>query len=132
MLTGEYQTNKDFDINNLFLNLTFHNTTETFEYKEAILDHPSNYQLVVTKFLSKVNFPFIKLIESKKDTELKFWSSGSNTILLDYYVQVGFHYSTSRFQNKFTSNWINQNLFMKSYEKQEPFKYYFRGVEVKK
>ena len=100
MLTGEYQINKDFDINNLYLNPHF-TTQQKHLNKRACVYHPSNYQLVVTKFLSKVNFPFIKLIESKKNTELKFWSTKSNTILLDYYVHVGFHYSKSRFQNNY-------------------------------
>lgn len=61
-----YQENKDFDVNNLFLNLTFHNSSETFEYRNPLLDHPSNYQLIVTKFLSKVNLPLLYLTETKK------------------------------------------------------------------
>ena len=122
MLTGEYQINKDFDINNLFLNLTFHNTTETFEYKEAILDHPSNYQLVVTKFLSKVNFPLIKLIESKKQGELL-----DPYVIFDYYVHLGYNYvdSTSRYKTHY--NWINQNLFVGRTDRGTAFHYCFDG-----
>ena len=70
MFNSDYQINKDFDINNLFLNLTFHDQTEEFEFKEPLLDHPSNYQMIVTKFFSKLNFPFIQLHESKKNSRL--------------------------------------------------------------
>ena len=86
MLSGEFQVNKDFDINNLYLNLTFHKATETFEYKNPLLDHPSNYQLVVTKFLSKVNFPYIRLHETKKNPTLIM--CGSKLFIYDYFIRI--------------------------------------------
>ena len=58
-MSVDYQLNKDFDINNLFLNLTFQSPEEEFEYREPLIDHPSNYQMIVTKFFSNVKFPFI-------------------------------------------------------------------------
>ena len=66
MLTSDKEVNRDFDINNLFLNLNFQHQEETFEYKWPLLDHPSNYQLIVTKFLSKTSLPYIKLHDLKK------------------------------------------------------------------
>ena len=66
MLTSDREYNKDFDTNNLFLNLDFQNQEETFEYKYPLLDHPSNYQLIVTKFLTRTSLPYIKLEDSKK------------------------------------------------------------------
>ena len=66
MLSSDRQINKVFDINNLFLNLDFQKQEETFQYKHAILDHPSNYQCIVTKLLTRTSLPYIKLHESKK------------------------------------------------------------------
>lgn len=86
MLTGEYQVNKDFDINNLYLNLTFHNNVETFEYKQPVLDHPSNYQMIVTKFFSKVHFPLLYLHESKKNPKVALQQG--DKYYLDYYVKI--------------------------------------------
>ena len=66
MLTSDKEVNRDFDINNLFLNLNFQEHEETFEYKWPLLDHPSNYQLIVTKLLTRTSLPYIKLHDSKK------------------------------------------------------------------
>ena len=81
-----YQENKDFDINNLYLNLTFHNSSETFEYRNPLLDHPSNYQLIVTKFLSKVNLPLLYLNETKKSND----TSDQEIFMYDAYVRAEF------------------------------------------
>ena len=66
MLTSDKEVNRDFDINNLFLNLDFQHQEETFEYKWALLDHPSNYQLIITKLLTRTSLPYIKLHDLKK------------------------------------------------------------------
>ena len=66
MLTSDREVNRDFDVNNLFLNLDFQHQEETFEYKWPLLDHPSNYQLIVTKLLTRTSLPYIKLHETKK------------------------------------------------------------------
>ena len=103
MLTGEFQINKDFDINNLYLNLTFHNSSETFEYKNPLLDHPSNYQLIVTKFFSKVKFPLIFLEETKKNDKEKL--EQGDKFLFDSYVRIEYE------NKKSESKVIMKNLF---------------------
>ena len=50
MLTADKEVNRDFNVNNLFLNLDFQHQEETFEYKWPLLDHPSNYQLIITNY----------------------------------------------------------------------------------
>ena len=77
----DYQLNKDFDINNLFLNLTFQSPEEEFEYREPLIDHPSNYQMIVTKFFSKVKFPLLQLPESKKTAKLHYNKETSTSLI---------------------------------------------------
>lgn len=61
---------KDFNVNNVYLNVNFEDWEETFEYKYPVLDHPSNYQMTVTKFKANLSEPYIKLHESKKQTKM--------------------------------------------------------------
>lgn len=101
-----FQENKDFDINNLYLNLTFHNSTETFEYRNPLLDHPSNYQLIVTKFLSKVNLPLLYLDETKKSNN----TSDENIFMFDAYVRAEFTVADSALYP--TTHSIKKNIFL--------------------
>ena len=82
----------DFDINNLYLNLNFENQEETFEYKLPQLNHPSNYQMTVTKFMAKLSEPYIKLHESKK--QLKPIIQQGDPFYFDYMVMLGVEYLT--------------------------------------
>lgn len=129
MLTGEIQDNKDFDINNLYLNLTFQEQTEHFEYKKPLIDQISNYQLIVTKFHSKTSVPFIRLHDSKKNT---------NTLLYTDFSKLGTNFSTKNFnyyydyyveiqyQTKYNNiKFINQNL----YKLIDPYKFYLEKEE---
>lgn len=129
MLTGEIQDNKDFDINNLYLNLTFQEQTEHFEYKKPLIDQISNYQLIVTKFHSKTSVPFIRLHDSKKNT---------NTLLYTDFSKLGTNFSTKNFnyyydyyveiqyQTKYNNiKFINQNL----YKIIDPYKFYLEKEE---
>ncbi len=90
MLTSDKEVNRDFDINNLFLNLDFQHQEETFEYKWPLLDHPSNYQMIITKLLTRTTLPYIKLqevkINSKKNAEIK----PGEKILFDYRIRTNF------------------------------------------
>ena len=83
-MSVDYQLNKDFDINNLFLNLTFEKPEEEFEYREPLIDHPSNYQMIVTKFFSNIKFPIIRLQESKKTAKIALQQG--DKYLFDYLV----------------------------------------------
>lgn len=96
-MLGDRTIDKDFDVNNVYLNLNFEDQEETFEYKYPQLDHPSNYQLTVTKFLAKLNEPYIKLHESKKQNNTiiqqgkPFYFDYMVAILTDYVI---FEYET--------------------------------------
>lgn len=114
----EYQINKDYDINNLYLDLTFQNQTEHFEYKKPLIDQISNYQLIVTKFHSKTSVPFIRLHDSKKNEDSSYYphdqdpikegslyKGGSRLYFYDYYIQIQYQIDALKFR------FINQNLY---------------------
>ena len=86
MLSTDKEVNKDFNINNLFLNLDFQKQEETFEYKYPLLDHPSNYQVIVSKFLTRTSLPYIKLHDSKKTR------SDNRFYFYDYSIKLVFDY----------------------------------------
>ena len=117
MFNSDYQINKDFDINNLFLNLTFHKPTEEFEFKEPLLDHPSNYQMIVTKFFSKVNFPLLILNESKKNPRAALQEN--DKFLYDYYIRIDYDtkMDKERYGVDFGTKMIIRNLFTNMREK---------------
>ena len=93
MLTSDKEVNRDFDINNLFLNLDFQHQEETFEYKWPLLDHPSNYQLIVTKLLTRTSLPYIKLHENKTNKkslgQVSF--NKKDKIYFDYLIKMKYH-----------------------------------------
>ena len=120
MLTTDKEENRDFDVNNLFLNLDFQHQEETFEYKWALLDHPSNYQMIVTKLLTRTSLPYIKLHETKrtiKDAK-KPWIGPEEDISYDYVVKLwvrrGFD-AHNYIQNIFTFNYSGTNIIDKCY-----------------
>lgn len=122
MLTADKEVNRDFDINNLFLNLDFQHQQETFEYKWALLDHPSNYQMIVTKFLSRTTLPYIKLHETKRTIEdpKTAWIGPGEKIFFDYVVKLNFDvYNLDEdegyTQNIFTYNYTNTQIHDKCY-----------------
>lgn len=101
MLTGDREINKDFDINNFFLNLDFQNHEEKFTYKYPLIDQPSNYQMVVTKFFSKTSLPFIKLFENKKIAVKELGEKSK--FPFDYVIRIDFDYcaiGTHRIEQK--------------------------------
>ena len=120
MLTSDKEVNRDFDINNLFLNLDFQHQKETFEYKWALLDHPSNYQMIVTKFLTRLSLPYIKLHETKRTIKnvKKPWIGPEEQIFYDYVVKLwvrrGFD-GHNYLQNIFTYNYSGSRINDKCY-----------------
>lgn len=86
MLTAETHTNKDFDLNNLTLNLDFQNHEEKFVYKYPLIEHPSNYQVVVSKFFSKTTMPIMRLHESKANLMQRI----TQPFFYDYMVRIEF------------------------------------------
>lgn len=110
MLTGDNEEDKDFDVNNLYVNLDFDRHENTFTYKHPIIDHPSNYQMTVTKFFSKTKLPYIELHECKKVNDpvgdgIKF----GDKILFDYMIQL--RYKLPEESDDAEYSFINQNLF---------------------
>ena len=111
MLTSDREVNRDFDVNNLFLNLDFQHQEETFEYKWPLLDHPSNYQMIVTKLLTRTTLPYIKLHESKKrnkEPPLEY----NDYIVYDYIIKLRYTVCTNVIDEKryYTTFQLNQNL----------------------
>ena len=111
MLTSDREVNRDFGVNNLFLNLDFQHQEETFEYKWPLLDHPSNYQMIVTKLLTRTTLPYIKLHESKKrnkEPPLEY----NDFIVYDYMIKLRYTVCTNVIANKkyYTTFQLNQNL----------------------
>lgn len=111
MLTSDREVNRDFDVNNLFLNLDFQHQEETFEYKWPLLDHPSNYQMIVTKLLTRTTLPYIKLHESKKrnkEPPLEY----NDYIVYDYIIKLRYTVCTNVIEETryYTTFQLNQNL----------------------
>lgn len=120
MLTSDREINRDFDVNNLFLNLDFQHQEETFEYKWPLLDHPSNYQMIITKLLTRTSLPYIKLHETKrtiKDVK-KPRIGAEEQIFYDYMVKLwvrrGFD-AHNYIQNIFTYNYSGSSINDKCY-----------------
>lgn len=110
MLSGDNDIDKDFDVNNLYVNFDIDKHEKTFTYKHPIIDHPSNYQMIVSKFFSKTNLPYIKLHECKKVNDpvgdgIKF----GDKILFDYMVQLDYKLPEDDADDNYS--FINQNLF---------------------
>lgn len=121
MLTSDREVNRDFDVNNLFLNLDFQHQEETFEYKWPLLDHPSNYQMIVTKLLTRTTLPYIKLHESKKRNKsppLKY----NDYIAYDYMIKLRCQYIKDK--NTLSYETINQNLIKFNNSKRTPISNY--------
>ena len=119
MLTSDKEVNRDFDINNLFLNLNFQHQEETFEYKWPLLDHPSNYQLIVTKLLTRTSLPYIKLHDSKKQIKetIPAEVKQGEPFYYDYLIKLFFQEIIPPFGNTFfdeptsyTTRSRNENL----------------------
>lgn len=121
MLTSDREVNIDFDVNNLFLNLDFQHQEETFEYKWPLLDHPSNYQMIVTKLLTRTSLPYIKLHESKKrnkEPPLIY----NDYIAYDYIIKLRCQYIKDK--NTLSYETINQNLIKFNNSKRTPITNY--------
>ena len=110
-MSVDYQLNKDFDINNLFLNLTFQSPEEEFEYRDPLIDHPSNYQMIVTKFFSKVHFPLLQLPESKKNPKIALQQG--DRYLYDSYVHLQYTRAgnVEKGEQAIMRRHLKQNLF---------------------
>lgn len=111
MLTADKENNRDFDNNNLFLNLDFQHQQETFEYKWPLLDHPLNYQMIVTKFLTRTTLPYIKLHETKRTIQKPetAWIEPEEDIRYDYVVDLNAWYNKFR-KNIFTYNYTDDKI----------------------
>lgn len=106
MLTADLDNDKDFEVNNLFINLDFTQQEETFEYKWPILEHPSNYQMLVTKFFSKTSLPYIKMEQRESDNEILM--RGENHYF-DYHV---FLYYVTKYENgKYEGKYLTSTLY---------------------
>lgn len=114
MLTSDREVNRDFDVNNLFLNLDFQHQEETFEYKWPLLDHPSNYQMIVTKLLTRTSLPYIKLHDSKRTVknEKKPYIKPEEQIYFDDVVHLCTSYGCYM-HNIFTYNYSNDTIYNK-------------------
>lgn len=120
MLTTDKEENRDFDVNNLFLNLDFQHQEETFEYKWALLDHPSNYQMIVTKLLTRTSLPYIKLHETKKTIQdvKTAWIEPGEQIFFDYTIKLRHSKDIDEemyMQNIFTYNYTDKQIHDKCY-----------------
>lgn len=115
MLTSDREINRDFDVNNLFLNLDFQHQEETFEYKWPLLDHPSNYQMIVTKLLTRTSLPYIKLHESKKYIYEGIPAEiGTNdNIKYDYVIKLRYDYKYKGMDD-YDTRVICKNLFIEN------------------
>ena len=109
MLTADKEFNRDYNKNNLFLNLDFQNQEETFEYKDPLLDIPSNYQVMVTKLTTRTSLPYIKLHDSKKSL------SNEKNFLYDYSIKMLIVYKDHLNPNNIKSQEINQFLITRRF-----------------
>lgn len=123
MLTSDREVNRDFDVNNLFLNLDFQHQEETFEYKWPLLDHPSNYQMIVTKLLTRTSLPYIKLHETKTYNKRdQDYLKENDKVIFNYEVKMKFDFlshenylSAERQNSLFTYNNLGARIDKKCF-----------------
>ena len=71
--------------------------------------------MIVTKFFSKVNFPLLRLNESKKNTQAALQEN--NKFLYDYYIRI--EYETKMDKEKYGQDFATKNDHKKSIHKYE-------------